>query len=325
MKEIQIAQLKIFTWRRVKDLVRLRLFDLRDGSDWSVEAAIIAGRKPGPVITVVAGQHGDEWNGIFIAHRLFEELEHQDIDGTLVILPIANPYAFLQKSRMSMMDQVDMNRSYGAGGERRPTSMAANILFDEIFMKSNYVIDLHSGGPGDYIGNTGVMEQGRFGLALHFNTGNIIVAHKDRGTLVAAAERNSVPAFSLQLGHAAGIDYDGCEKMLNGIINFFRAVDLIAELPETVEGQQLFTDKKLLAAPDSGFVTLDVGLGDDVEAGQRIGEIEPLFGAPIEVITAESGRVIYARSEPIISRGDSVVHLGRPGELKGRAGGREIG
>ncbi|MDP1808616.1 MAG: succinylglutamate desuccinylase/aspartoacylase family protein [Actinomycetota bacterium] len=325
MKEIKIAQLRISTWRRAKDLVRLRLFDLRDGSDWSVETAIIAGRKSGPMITVVAGQHGDEWNGIFIAHRLFEEIEHQDIEGTLVILPIANPYAFLQKSRISIMDQVDMNRSYGTDGERRPTSMAANTLFDEIFLKSSYVIDLHSGGPGDYIANTGVMEQGRFGLALHFNTGNVIVAHKDHGTLVAAAERNSIPAFSLQLGHAASIDYDACEKMLKGIMNFFRAVRLIPEPPQTDEGQQLFTDKKLLPAPDSGFVILNVGLGDDVEAGQNIGEIEPLFGTPIDVIAPESGRVLYARYEPIVSRGDSVIHLGRLGELKDRTSGRDLG
>jgi len=313
LKEINIAQLNIPTWRRVKDLVRLRLFDLKDGSDWSIKAAIIAGRKPGPVITVVAGQHGDEWNGIFIAHRLFEEIEHQDLEGTLVILPIANPPAFLQKSRVSVIDQVDMNRSYGLGGERRPTSMAANILFDELYLKSNYIIDLHSGGPGDYIANAGVMEQGRFGLALHFNTGNVIVAYKDHATLVAAAERNSIPAFSLQLGHGADIDYGACEEMLKGVMNFFRAVRLIPEPPQTVNDQQLFTDKKLLLAPDSGFVTLDVSLGDDVGEGQRIGDIEPLFGAPIDVIAPESGRVLYVRYEPIVSRGESVIHLGRLG------------
>ena len=314
LKEINVAQLNISAWRRAKDIIRLRLFDLRDGSDWSVKTAIVAGRKRGPIVTVVAGQHGDEWNGIYIAHRLFEEVEHQDLEGTLVILPIANPFAFLQKSRVSIIDQIDMNRSYGIGGERRPTMLAAATLFQEIFLKSNYIIDLHSGGPGTYIANAGVTEQGRFSSAAHFNTGNVIVAYKDHGTLVAAAERNSIPAFSLQLGHALDIDYEACDVMVDGIINFFRAVRLIPESPRTDENQQLFTDKKLLLAPDSGFVTLNVALGDDVQAGRQVGEIEPLFGTPIDVIAPESGRVIYIRHEPIVSRGDSVIHLGSLGE-----------
>lgn len=263
------------------------------------------------MVSVVAGQHGDEWNGIFIAHRLFEEMFYQDMEGILVILPVANPYAFMQRSRMSMIDQVDMNRSYGVGGGRRPTVVAANILFDEVFKKSNYIIDIHSGGPGDYVANVGIVEQGRFDMASHFNTGNVIVAHKNHGTLVAAAERHSIPSFSLQLGHAGDINYAACEDMFEGIRNFLKAVGMIREEPQTKTDQQLFTDKTLVPAPDSGFITLNVSPGEDIEAGRQVGEIKSLFGDSTGIVTPESGRVIYARCEQVISRGDSVIHLGR--------------
>ena len=311
MKQIDIKQLNLPSWRRVKDVIRLRLFELKDGSSWSLPAAIIAGRRPGSTVTIVAGQHGDEWNGIFIAHRLFEEIEPQDLEGTLVILPIANPFAFLQKSRVGIIDQIDMNRSYGRDGERQPTILAASLLFEEICRQSGYVVDLHSGGPGSYLPNAGIAEQGRFSLALHFNTGNVIVAFKDHGTLMAACERHSVAAFAIQVGRALDVDYRASEKVVGGIVNFLRGVGLISEPPETDQNQQLFTDKQLLLAPESGFITIDVSLGDEVAAGQKAGSIEPLFKEPIDIIAPEGGRVLYARHEAIISRGDSVIHVAK--------------
>ncbi len=314
-EHIDISELDIPSWRRVKRTVRLRLFELKDGSSWEMPAAIIAGKKPGPIVTVVAGQHGDEYNGIFVAHRLFEEIELYDLDGTLVILPIANPFAFLQKSRTSTIDQIDINRSYSSGGERCPTTNAGALMVEYIFRKSNYVVDIHTGRAGTYLPNVGVVEQGRFGLGAHFNTGVVIVAHKDRGTLVAACERNSVPAFSIQLGHALEIDYEACESVTSGIINFFRGVDLIPEPPQTLENQKLYTDKRLVLAPLAGFITLDVALDQKVKEGQRVGEIEPLFGDPVEIIApGPGGHVIFARHEPIISRGDGIIHVaGRGG------------
>lgn len=312
-QNIDIKKLNILSWRRAKEVARLHLFDLQDGSSWTTRAAIIASKKQGPVVTVVAGQHGDELNGIFVAHRLFEEVELQDLTGTLVILPIANPFSFLQKSRVSVLDQIDMNRSYDVPSERHPTSLAGAMLFEEIFSKSNFVIDIHSGGPGSYLPNVGVVEQGRFELASYFNTGSVVLVHRDHGTLIGASERHSVPAFSLQVGQSLDIDYETCERMVDGLMNFFRGVDLIPEDTKTLDNQKLFTEKKLVVAPEGGFVTLDVSLGDPVETGQRIGEVEPLFGEPIEIVAPGDGHVIYIRKEPIISRGDSIVHLVRRG------------
>ncbi len=309
-EHIDIEKLDITAWRRVKRTVRLRLFELEDGSSWEMPAAIIAGKKRGPIVTVVAGQHGDEYNGIFVAHRLFEEIELFDLVGTLVILPIANPFAFLQKSRISMIDEIDMNRSYNSGGERCPTANAGALMVEWIFRKSNYVVDMHTGRSGTYLPNVGIVEQGRFGLGAHFNTGVVVVAHKDRGTLVAACERNSVPAFSIQIGHDLEINYEACESVVLGIINFLRGVDLIPEPPQTSKNQKLYTDKKLVLAPKAGFITLDVALDQIIEEGQRVGEIEPLFGEPIEILTpAPGGHVIFTRHEPIISRGDGIIHL----------------
>ncbi|HEB13015.1 MAG TPA: hypothetical protein ENI11_05015 [Actinobacteria bacterium] len=119
--------------------------------------------------------------------------------------------------------------------------------------------------------------------------------------------------FSIQLGHALEIDYEACERVTFGIINFLKGVDLIPEPPQTLENQKLYTDKRLVLAPQAGFITLDVALDQKVKEGQRVGEIEPLFSEPLEIVApAPGGHVIYARHEPIISRGDSILHIAGP-------------
>jgi uncharacterized protein len=307
-KEIDIRRLRAATWRRAKQVVRLRLFDLKDGSTWSLTAAIIAGKKSGPIVSVVAGQHGNEWNGSYIAHRLFQDIEPEDLTGTLILLPVANPFAFLHQSRLSLIDQVDMNRVHGFR-EQQPTMQAASLLFEHIFRPSGYVLDLHSGGQGTYLPNVGIIEQGRLAQGLFFNTGTVVVVSRSHGTLAAYCERQGIPAFALQLGTSSSIDYGGCETMSAGIINFLRGVGLIDEPPVAGGDQQLFLEKKIVPAPESGFIKLAVEPGRMIGAGQTLGFLEPLFGAATELASPDSGKIIYLRREQLVGRGETVAHL----------------
>ncbi len=53
----------------------------------------LGGKRPGPVLTVIAGQHGMEHSGPCLLPELAEELDRTDFAGTLHICPCANPAA----------------------------------------------------------------------------------------------------------------------------------------------------------------------------------------------------------------------------------------
>lgn len=309
LQNYEITHLNIERWRKVKEAIRLELFQLRDGSILSIPCGIIAGRK-GPIVTLAAAQHGDEWNGVYICHHLFAEIEPQDLAGTLVLLPVVNPLAFVQKSRVSSVDHIDMNRTYSFVKTRKSTEHIAGLLFEHIFSQSAYLLDLHTGGPGEYLPNVGVVEQGRVELALALNLGSVIVAEKDHGSLVPACERQSIPAFSIEIGRSLTIDYDLCDFFVKGMLNFLKTVGVLEGIPQTTGSQKLFTSKKIISAPTPGFFDPLVELGEEVSEDQPLCEVSPLFSSESQVITAPiAGTVLYLRREEMVGSGDSLVHI----------------
>ena len=63
---------------RVK--TQLELGDGPAGNDRNIPVYIMNGEKPGPVLALVAGVHGDELNGVSVVHHLIHGDDH--IAGT---------------------------------------------------------------------------------------------------------------------------------------------------------------------------------------------------------------------------------------------------
>lgn len=61
--------------------------------EFAVSYFKIAGTSPGPVLSVVAGQHGMEHSGPCLLPELMEELARTEFAGTLHVCPCANPLA----------------------------------------------------------------------------------------------------------------------------------------------------------------------------------------------------------------------------------------
>ena len=63
------------------------------GNVFQVTVLTVGGKRPGPVFTIVSGQHGMEHSGPCFLPELAEELDKEEIAGTLHICPCANPGA----------------------------------------------------------------------------------------------------------------------------------------------------------------------------------------------------------------------------------------
>ncbi len=68
-------------------------FTAANGRKTTVTYFTVQGTAPGPVLTIIAGQHGMEHSGPNLLPELIEELSQREFTGTVHICPCANPLA----------------------------------------------------------------------------------------------------------------------------------------------------------------------------------------------------------------------------------------
>ncbi len=309
MKKLKLDSIDLTNKEKEKRFFRLELFNLADGSNISLPAAIV-GKGSGKIVTVIAAQHGNEWNGPYACHLLYQMLDPNIMKGKVVIIPIANTPAFLQKQRVSSLDNIDMNRTYAFVKKRKPTEHLAKLIFENFCLNSDVVIDLHSGGPGEYIPLIEVLNTEDIKLAQSFNLGRVMLRQKDSNSLVPNCEKAGIKAFSIEAGRALKLNYGYASAVAGGTVNFLRTIGMIDEKPQTDFKQPVYTGKITLPAEISGFFKSKVILGDNVVEGQELCTIWPFFQPrPKKVLSPIKGNIVYLRSEEVVSEGDSIAHI----------------
>lgn len=299
-----------------KRAFRLKLFHFRDGTQLTVPVAVVKGKTEGPAVCIVAGQHGDEWNGPYIVHRLFEALDAADVIGTVVLIPTANPPAFIEKNRVSRIDGVDMNRVFQFQKGHRPTEQLAKFLFESIFSRCNHLIDLHSGGPGEYLPHAGTRPE-RLPLARSLGLGHIITMKgpvedisRYGGSLVPACEMRGITGIVVEIGCARQIERSYAETGIRGLLNYLRFTGAMSGQPEEFSGQLVYESKVAVKSPVSGIFTPAAPLGSEVEQGELLGSVTTVFSTDaFEARAPESGIVLYIRREEMVAEGESLYHI----------------
>jgi predicted deacylase len=81
----------------------------------------------GPTLLVMAGNHGDEYEGQIAISQLARELEAADIRGRLILLPMVNAPAAQAGLRTSPIDDGNLNRLFPGNASGGPTEMIAII------------------------------------------------------------------------------------------------------------------------------------------------------------------------------------------------------
>src|SRR5260221_17782 len=76
----------------------------------AIPIAIIK-RGPGKTAFLMAGNHGDEYEGQIALTRLIRELDPGEVQGRVIIMPAANLPAAMDSARVSPIDGGNLNRS----------------------------------------------------------------------------------------------------------------------------------------------------------------------------------------------------------------------
>ena len=100
----------------------------------------------GPSVLLLAGNHGDEYEGELQLPRLMRHLQPTAITGAVTILPMANLPAVMAARRASPFDGGNLNRAFPGDPSGTPTARIAHFLEHDLIPRHDVLLDIHSGG-----------------------------------------------------------------------------------------------------------------------------------------------------------------------------------
>src|SRR3546814_7742491 len=98
----------------------------------------------GPAALLVAGNHGDEYEGQIALRDLARTLEPAAVTGTVIVVPGLNFPAVRAAVRCSPVDGGNMNRSFPGRPDGTVTQMIAHYVATVLVPRADLVLDLHS-------------------------------------------------------------------------------------------------------------------------------------------------------------------------------------
>ena len=291
----------------------------------AIPVVCITGTEQGPVLSIHAGIHGDEYEGTYTLLRLMGELKPEMLScGTLVLCPVVNTLAFTFRSRENPLDNVDLARVFPGSPSGTASLSLADAFFRTIVEKSDYVVGLHSAGTSmrvvpfvEYFDASGAVGQRSFELAKAFGVRYLrrlrMPRPEDRKTCTSVAVECGIPAIEPEIGGEQRCDPDHAGVFLRGVYGVMNHLGMLAGEPE-YESECCVVDSEWVTIDREGFFVPSARLEQEVKRGETIGALYDLFGAAEPVAAPLSGTVMGIRTLPVIRSGEVVAHIGTPVE-----------
>jgi N2-acetyl-L-2,4-diaminobutanoate deacetylase len=283
---------------------------------------VVIKRGRGPTLLFTGGNHGDEYEGPIALLKLARGLAPEAIEGRLILLPALNLPAVLAGTRVSPIDQVNMNRAFPGDPRGTPTLMIADYVRRRILPMCDAVIDLHSGGKTlsfvpfcgmhhlDHPEQTAATRAAllAFGAPL-----SLVIREFDVvGMLDTAVEELGKPFLFTELGGGGTATAATVAIAERGIRNLLRHFGLIEGSAEPAATRLMHSPDAswFVIADDRGIFEILVDLGGEVTAGQPIGQIHDVEWprqAPAVCHAAQSGVLIGRHAPGLIKPGDCLA------------------
>ena len=271
------------------------------------------GREPGPTLVVSAAGHGDEYEGVRAIFEVFAELDTAPMAGDLLAVPVVNPPAFWNRSRLSPLDGANLSRVFPGDPAGTISQRLAHAFAHAIIARASFYLDLHSGGISFGMPSmVGYSTQDPCGRKAAEVFGAKVIwghPHLDPGRTISFAASLGIPWLYTEARGAGRIHPEDLAMMKNGIVNLLRLLAILpgAPPPAAIE-HRLFGDGNTdagLSATQAGFLVNTVRLLEPVRAGQVLGTLLDLEGRTLEPYAAPvAGIVALVRELPVVSPGD---------------------
>ena len=296
-------------------------------TEMSLPVRVLHGKKPGPVLFVSAGVHGDEIIGVEIIRRLLNLVSIRNLGGTLICVPVVNVFGFISHQRY-LPDRRDLNRCFPGSQNGSLAAQLAHVFNHEIIQKSDFGIDLHSAGlhrtnlPQIRISDD---RPKALELAEAFGAPAIITAKFRDGSLRQTAAKSNVDVLLYEAGEALRFDELAIRVGVKGILRIMSHLEMGTRRQGNIAAKSMHSVRtKWVRAPAGGIFRAIKPTGAHVAEGEILGYLSDPFGDSDEPICSESTGIIIGRSNlPVVNQGDALVHVAEvavPGTAGKRVG-----
>ncbi len=278
---------------------------------------VIRGKEPGPTLCVLGGVHALEYASIEGVQRVGQELQPDDLKGTLITVPIVNMEGFDNRvAFINNIDYVNQNRVFPGNASGTMSRRVASTLFENIISKADALIDSHGGDLTEdinkfvIIGKTEdkALNQKMVDMASCYDAHYISVTDIV-GSTKEALNLYGIPCITPESGTPFPVRIDEVNFHHDGIMNVLKYMKIVEGEPE-MKKLQINPEQVRLFADLGGIWRPKIKAGDLVEEGNVLGNIVNIFGDTIQTIKAPfSGLANNTRTSAAVNSGDTLVYI----------------
>ena len=286
----------------------------------------------GPTVLVLAGNHGDEYEGQVAALRLLQELQPDQVTGRVIVIPVLSPAASKANTR-NWPSGANFNRSFPGNPDGPANEQLADYLTRFLFPLADVVIDMHSGGRtawflpcshmhvvDDPVQRKAMLE----GMEAWCSDWHYLyIDVNGHGLLPVEAESQGKLVITTELGGGGRVPAPVHRLAWSGLNNVLRHVGVLRGEVQTRESLGLppaiILDGRnpdtIVVAPEDGLFEGMLEPGDPVAEGEPVGRLwfidrpdrpPELLRSPVD------GYVVVTKAIPPTEQGDSVFVVGTP-------------
>lgn len=275
---------------------------------------VIRGKQEGPHLFVSAAMHGDELLGIEIVRRLVAHRAMRRIRGTLLAVPIVNPYGVLAQSRY-LPDRRDLNRSFPGSNKGSLAARLAHLFMTEIVSNATHGIDLHTGAQHrcnlPQI-RADLNDKHNLELARAFDVPVVLDSHIRDGSLRAEVSEQGLPMLVYEAGEALRYDEMSVRVGVQGVLGVMRMLEMLPPSRGSRKKREPYVSRssRWVRAPKGGVLLGAKPLGSNVSEGDTLAVVADPYGESRDrIVAAFPGIVIGCTYLPLVHEGDAVLHI----------------
>lgn len=297
---------------------RLELFvsALSTGTPLTVPVIVAHGRLAGPTLLLSAAIHGDEINGVEICRCVLKRIDPFALHGTVIAVPVVNVFGFITQSRY-LPDRRDLNRSFPGSPKGSLASRLAHLFLQRVVSLCDVGIDYHTGSGGrrnlPQI-RANLKDETTLRLAEAFGAPVCVQARERAKSLRSVAADSGKPMLLFEGGEVLRFEEEVISCGVAGTLRVMKHLGMLPMLAvESCPPSVRALDGGWIRSPRGGILHLDVALGQSVRRHEVLGTITDMFGTLRgKVVANDNGMVIGLATNPLVSRGDALVHVACP-------------
>lgn len=290
------------------------------GGGAELPVTLICGKTPGPAVLISAGVHNAEYVGIQAAVELAQELEPEQLTGSVALIHLMNPTGYEHRT-MSLVyeDEKNLNRIFPGKADGTLGERIAFTVTETFLRHADAYLDLHSGDGYEELtpyvycqgaAEKSVAEKSR-AMASLVDVPYLVPSQTTTGGAYNHAGSMGVPGILIERGGLGLWSREEVEADKKDVRNLLRSLGVLGgemepQLRRPVEVSTVIYENSRF----NGCWHPRRKAGDRVQKGEVLGEVRDYFGNLLQVCEAElDGVLLYqTRSLSIVKDGPMVAY-----------------